>query len=257
MLGSNMYLQMKDKFDVYGSVRTQSSITENIYNFEHNEENLIDIIYKIKPDILINCIAILKENNDKLNMLYSNCTLPIFLSNYCKEKDIYFIHFSSDAVFKSSFEYNKVDEIHSPESFYGLTKAISESIKNKSLIFRICPIGYERFSNKSLFNFIFNSQLDSSINGFKNCFFNGTTVNEIINKVIDLINKNEKIIGLYHITGPTISKYELLQIINKEYNLNKNIVPVDNPSICRLLEPSEYSTTKDWNTMINEMKSSK
>ena len=257
LLGNKIYNDLlKSSFDVYGTNRSniEDQDLNRVFTFEHTEENLINKIDEIKPDIIINCIAKLREGNydDQLEMIYSNCTLPISICNYCKEKNIYFIHFSTDAVFKSSEKIHKVNDCYSPESFYGLTKAISESIKNDSLILRVCPIGLEHYSNRSLFNFIYNSK-ENKINGFKNCFFNGTTTNIISEKILEIITSNEKNYGIYHITGPMISKYELLEIINKKYKLNKSVIPVDNPKISRLLEKGQFSTENDWYTMVGNI----
>lgn len=258
MLGNQIYNDLlESSFDVYGTNRSniENQDLDRVFTFEHTEEKLISKIEEIKPNIIINCIAKLKEGNydDKLEMIYSNCTLPIFVCNYCIEKNIYFIHFSTDAVFKSSVNYHKVDDCYSPESFYGMSKAISESIKNNSLVLRVCPIGYENHSNRSLFNFIYNSKEDK-INGFKNCYFNGTTTNVISERVINIINSNEKIYGIHHITGPKISKYELLEVINRECELNKTIIPVDKPEVCRLLDNGKFSTNDPWYFMIKKLK---
>ena len=257
MLGYNSYLFLKDKYDVYGTCRKlYNSSDKKFIKLNHTIKNIIDIIKKIKPNIILNCIALLRENNysDKNNMIYANCTIPISLSQYCKKNNIYFIHFSTDAIFKSSNNYHDINETYSPENFYGLTKSISESVSKDSLVLRICPIGFDKFKRKSLFNFIYNNN-NKEINGYRNAFFNGTTTIVIINEIIKIIECKKYKYGIRHITGPKISKFELLKIINKEFNLKKNIIPLDEPKISRLLKDDLTDSNQlNWNKMIKDLK---
>tara|TARA_B100001248_G_C27396680_1_gene466060 strand:+ start:199 stop:999 length:801 start_codon:yes stop_codon:yes gene_type:complete len=253
MLGYNLYKYLtSNRYNIFGTIRNNKKMDDyNIFSLEHTENNLIDLFQKVNPTIIINCIAKLKETSliQKNEMIYSNCTLPIFVADYCNKNNIYFIHFSSDAVFKSSDNYNSIKDNYSPESFYGLTKCISESISKTALVLRICPIGYDKYGNKSLFNFIYNNK-SKDLNGYTNCIFNGITIDVIANQIIKIIESNNKLYGIHHITGPKISKYDLLQVINKKFNLNKNIIPIDMPNICRLLEDDLVDTSKlNWKSL--------
>ena len=256
MLGFNSYQILKKKYNVFGTCRNNYETSDpNIFIFEHNIENIIDIIKKNKPNIILNCIAQLRENNyvDKNNMIFSNCTIPISIANYCKLNNIYFIHFSTDAIFKSSNNYHSINENYSPEDFYGLTKSISETISKDSLVLRICPIGFDKFKRKSLFNFIYDNK-NKEINGYNNVFFNGTTTIVIINEIIKIIESKKYIYGIRHITGPKISKFNLLNIINNEFNLNKNILELNEPKLSRLLKDDLIiSNHLNWNKMIKDL----
>jgi len=256
MLGYNLYKVLsKNNYEVYGTTRSNNLDNKNIICIDHKIENIIKVIELVKPSIILNCIAILRENGyqDKNNMIFSNCTIPLNISQYCKENNIYFIHFSTDAVFKSSENYHNIDEIYTPENFYGLTKSISESISTDSLVLRICPIGFDKFKRKSLFNFIYDNK-NKQINGYNNVFFNGTTTIIIINEIIRIIESKKYIYGIRHITGPKVSKYELLTIINNEFNLNKNIIPLDEPKISRLLKDDLIDSNQlNWNKMIKDL----
>lgn len=257
MLGYNLYSLLNDKYELYGTCRNLYDIkSDKIFKIEHTIDNIFNIIEKIKPDIIINSIAILRENNyeEKNNMIYANITIPLKVCEYCKEKKIYFMHFSTDAVFKSSGYYHNIEDSYSPESFYGLTKSLSEAISKDCLVLRICPIGFDKFKRKSLFNFIYDNK-NENINGFTNVFFNGTTTIVIIKEIIKIIDSNDYIKGIRHITGPKISKYNLLKIINDEFSLNKNIIPLENPKISRLLKNDLTNPNQlNWINMIKELK---
>jgi len=257
MMGYNIFtiLNNNDKYKVFGSCRQGKKHTthNNIYEVNHLENfdinNFIDFI---KPDVIINCIAQLRETNinEKINMVHANCLIPLYLAEICDKNNIYFIHFSTDAVFGSNNLSDKKDN-YLPDSFYGLTKCISEFINKNGIILRICPIGYEKFSNKSLFNFIYNND-KNTINGYKNCFFNGATTLTIIKYIIDLID-NKKLTGIYHITSDQISKFDLLNLINDTFKLNKTIIPIEEPKISRILKEDLKTYYSSWESQIKEL----
>ena len=257
MLGYNSYNILKKKYYTYGTCRNNYGLENNkIFTFNHTLENILNKIKEIKPDIILNCLAILKETNydEKNNMIFINTTLPIKICQYCNENNIYFIHFSTDAVFKSSSKFHNINDSYSPENFYGSTKCLSESISNDSLVLRICPIGYDKFKKKSLFNFIYDNK-NKEINGYKNVFFNGTNTIVIIKEIIKIIESKNYIYGIRHITGPKISKFNLLKIINEEFNLNKNIIPTDKPCLSRLLKDDLIDSSRlNWKDMIKQLK---
>ena len=255
MLGYNIFKFLNSKYKIYGTCSPGKKRTnhKNIYEIDHlNKNKITTLIEDLKPDVVINCIAKLREKNinEKIEMINSNCLIPLYIGDACKKNKIYFIHFSTDAVFGSNNISDKNDN-YSADSFYGLTKCISEFLNENSVILRICPVGYEKYSNKSLFNFIYNNNNDI-INGYKNCFFNGTTTITIIKYIIDLVD-NKKLNGIYHITSDKISKFELLNLINKIFKLNKKIIPVEEPKISRLLKKDLKKYYSSWEIQIQEM----
>lgn len=257
LLGNNIYLYLKNKYKIFGTCRLGKRLTNenNIYDFNHSKENIEKIINEIKPDIILNCIAKLRENsiNEKEEMIYSNCLVPINISQICKKKNIYFIHFSTDAVFNISKNYNQIDKLNNPDTFYGMTKCISEQIKDNALVLRVCPIGYSLYNNRSFFNFIYNNKSDK-INGYTDCFFNGTTTIIIIKELEKIINSNNYIFGLRHISSYKISKYNLLKIINDIFELKKKILPNNEVKVCRLLKNDLVNFNKNWKEQIKELK---
>lgn len=257
MLGSNLFVFLKKYYNfVYGTCRNKYNVKNKyIYNFEHTKDNLEKYINEINPSIILNCVAILSFNNDneKVNMTYSNCILPIQLNNICNRKKFYLIHFSTDAVFESSDKYHNINSSYCPTSFYASTKILSESIQETALVLRICPIGFDYFKKKSLFNFIYNST-EKEINGFENCFFNGLTTIEIGKQLLTILDKRD-IKGIHHITGPKISKLQLLQHINDIFDLNVDINPKKEPYMSRLLKDDlNDSNELNWITMLSELK---
>ena len=68
MLGSNLFVFLKKYYNfVYGTCRNEYNVKNKyIYSFEHTKDNLEQHINEINPSIILNCVAILSCNNDKV-----------------------------------------------------------------------------------------------------------------------------------------------------------------------------------------------
>ncbi len=123
---------------------------------------------------------------------------------------------------------------------------------------RTSIIGHEINSKHSLLNWFLGQK---KVNGFKYAFFSGLTTLELSKIIIDqIILKNKISNGLFHISGPKISKLNLLKIIKKIYK-TKTIINIDNDfKIDRSLNSSKFRKKfnlkiKSWPIMIKELKS--
>ena len=74
-------------------------------------------------------------------------------------------------------------------------------------------------------------------------------------KLLNILDKRD-IKGIHHLTGPKISKLQLIQTINDIFELNLNIIPKTEPYVSRLLKDDLNDSNKlNWVTMISEFKS--
>ena len=95
--------------------------------------------------------------------------------------------------------------------------------------------------------------------GYKNAFFSGLPTVEIAEILYNHILKNKKIKGIIHISGPKISKFELLLKISECYKKKITIVPNYNTKIDRSLNSTKFQlmskyTVPNWVELINKMK---
>ena len=74
-----------------------------------NEKKLKNVINKINPDLIINCIAVIKHREScvdgNLEAEYINSIFPHFLKNECELRSIKLIHLSTDCVFSGDRGY--------------------------------------------------------------------------------------------------------------------------------------------------------
>ena len=99
-----------------------------------------------------------------------------------------------------------------------MSKSLGELCK--ATIIRTSIIGEEVFNKRSLLEWV-KSNRNKEINGYTNHFWNGVTCLQLSKIIENIISKNKYWIGIRHIFSPrAVSKYELVKIINKVYNLN-------------------------------------
>jgi dTDP-4-dehydrorhamnose reductase len=193
----------------------------------NSQDNLKELIIKAKPTVVVNCIGSLikKSTSNRSNALYVNGYLPIFLSELAVEFNFNLIHLSTDCVFDGlRGGYSEID-IPTPSDWYGLTKSIGERVDfSHTCVIRTSIIGPE-IRNKNyregLFDWFMNQR--DRVNGYDNVFWSGVTTLELakfISSIIDSIPK-----GLIHLTnGVKISKFDLLKLMNEEFNRQLTIL---------------------------------
>ena len=193
-----------------------------------------------KGDVIINCIGLLphvyKDNSiskksyeDSIysKFILANSILPHNLEKIKIIKSIKVINITSDCVF-SGFKGN-YSEIDKPDYMwpYGVTKTAGEC----SLIcnIRSSIIGEETYNKRALLEWVISNK-NGNINGYTNYLWNGITCLEMAKLINKLINENLIWEGTRHVFSPEIlSKYELVCLINKIYDLNISIKKFELP----------------------------
>lgn len=221
-------------------------------------KDLENIILLNHWDIIINAVGILNTNCEIKPSLaiLMNSYLPQFLVDLTKLTKTKIIHLSTDCVFSGvQGGYSEIDA-KDGQTFYDKTKIIGEFKDNKKdIIFRNSIIGPDlNTEGIGLFNWFMNQQKE--INGFDNWYWSGITTLELAKNIKYAIENN--FFGLYHLTNNLkISKYELLENINK--NFNKKIM-INKISLKKGIDKSLIDTKKikyfkiqSYNDMISDM----
>jgi len=218
-------------------------ISKNDWDMERQPKQLMDIVIKINPAIIVNAAAFTNVDSAEENFLSAkmvNCESVKTLAEICKELDIPLIHISTDYVFSGDLnrEYKETDST-SPINNYGKSKLAGElAIQNclkKYIILRTSWI----FSKKGR-NFV-NSIIElgknrSSLNVVNDQFGGPTSAICVANAIREIIHKisSQKFNdwGIYHFSGkPFVSWYEFSKEIIR-IAVNKGVIdkaPVINP----------------------------
>lgn len=204
-----------------------------IVNFEIKSEidDLIEKLLSTNISFVINCIGLLVQ--DSLNRpdraIFLNGWLPLYLENELKKTNIRLIHISSDCVFDGAVgSYSEIDPPNET-NIYGVSKAIGEINNHKDVTFRTSIIGPEiKYDGTGLFDW-FLKKTGNQVNGWDNVFWSGVTTLELA-KCIKKWIENPIFHGVYHLTNnKKISKFELLEMINRTFEANKIVIKGKGP----------------------------
>ncbi|MDX9988232.1 SDR family oxidoreductase [Thiothrix unzii] len=270
MLGSTLFrvFSANPDFITYGSVRS-TSILKYFSEFTHNKiitnidvENsdaLLRLFAQTKPDIVINCIGIVKQLADADNALISipiNSLLPHRLAHLCQINHARLIHMSTDCVFSGKHGNYLESDLPDAEDMYGRSKLMGEVDYPNAITLRTSIIGKELNGNRSLISWFLAQERE--VKGYKKAIFSGFPTVEIARIIQDYVIPHHELHGLYHLSAEPISKYELLMSVAKVYRKSITITPDTNYVIDRSLNSDRFRSVtgfipKSWSELIESM----
>lgn len=225
-----------------------------------DQDALIDVMKKIKPDVVINCVGLIKQlksANDPLSVLPINSMLPHRLEKLCALSGARLVHVSTDCVFSGKKGHYKETDLSDAEDLYGKSKFIGEVHDQRHAItLRTSIIGHELNSQYALVDW-FLAQEDS-VKGYTKAIFSGLPTAELARVIHDYVLPNPELSGLYHVSAQPIAKYDLLALIASQYKKSIRINPDDQVMIDRSLDSSVFTqvtgyVAPDWPGLIAYM----
>jgi len=270
MLGNAITRHFVDagNFRITGTVRSKRNI--NLFP-KHVQPNIVSgvdtdkfdsvrtLITKHKPDVVINCVGLVKQlsdSNDPLIVMPINALFPHKLAQLCFEYGARLVHISTDCVFSGSKGMYTENDYADGRDLYGLSKLIGEVDYSNAVTMRTSIIGHELNSNHSLVDW-FLSQNDD-VKGFKRAIFSGLPTVEIAQVISEFVIPNKQLIGVYHLSAEPISKYDLLSLVAKVYQKDIRIKENNDFVINRSLDSSRFRaetgySPPSWESLIYKM----
>jgi UDP-N-acetylglucosamine 2-epimerase len=176
--------------------------------------------------VVINCIGLIPQTtaSDFRSYINANSLFPHILASVCREYNCHMIHITTDCVFSGFGDGNYTENNqHDETGIYGVSKSCGEP--TTATVIRTSIIGEEKAHHYSLLEFAKKNQ-DGEIKGFTNHYWNGLTCLQLCHVIRNIIDTNIYWKGVRHIYSPDhVSKYELLRLINRYFNLNITITP--------------------------------
>lgn len=271
MLGNALtkYFHNAKPFEVYGCVRGRGS--EIVRPFGHDcvlyegvsandIEAIKSIVSDLKPEVVINAIGATKHTEAGSlpeNSIYLNSLFPHLLYNICHQQNTRLIHVSTDCVFAGDKGGYKETDFPDANDIYGRSKLLGEVYQENAITIRTSLIGKELKSQRGLLDWFLNQK---KCHGFKNAFFSGVTTIEFSKILEQKILFNRGLSGIFHVSGPRISKLRLLKEIRSAFKLNVEISEQEEFCVDRSLDGSVFEaavnySAKPWPQMLGEMKS--
>ena len=194
-------------------------------------------------DYIINCIGVIKPFMipGDTSCVEINSNFPIKLSSYCGSQNIKLIHITTDCVFSGKDGNYTEESCHDAPDDYGQSKSSGEP--KDCMVIRTSIIGEEVHKNASLLEWVKKNK-GKEINGYTNHLWNGVTTNHYAELCSQIIQDNLYEVGLFHVHSNSINKYELLKLINKRFDLQIKINPMEAQPIDRTLTTIKQLNSK-------------
>jgi len=270
MLGHKIVQQLHPLYETWGTMRSKSSgytiygvcpadrILSNID--VTSVDRLVQAISHVHPDVIVNCVGIIKQReevHDPLTSITINSLFPHRLANICNASRIRLIHISTDCVFSGTKGMYREDDLPDATDLYGRTKFLGELNRPGCLTIRTSVIGRELDTQLGLVEW-FLSQNNGRVKGYRRAIYSGFTTLEMSRIISIVITNHPNISGLYHVSSDPIDKYHLLKLIRDAYRLNIDLEATDNPVIDRSLDSRRFRhitgyNPPSWQKMITEM----
>ncbi len=260
MLGHVLFRWLTDKpsLDVCATTLSEVDISKSFpskliariqYGVDaENIDRLSQVIASVKPDFVINCIAIVKEDQILKNLLSAiniNAQLPHKLALICQKTDAKLIHISSDIVFDGKKGmYTEQDRVNISD-LYGMTKFLGEVNYSNCVTLRTSIIGHELAGKNALVEW-FLSQ-NGKVRGYTKAIYSGFPTIELARIISDYVLPNNNLSGIYHVSSEPISKYDLLKLIVERYGKQIEIEPHDQYILDRSLDSSVFCSLTGYN----------
>ncbi len=271
MLGHKMFQTLRERFeDTHAAVRSPLSNLSHIDLFQKGNivagvdaQDLVaitELVAEHKPAVLVNCVGVIKQRNDAkayIPSLTLNSLLPHHLSTELAKRGGRLIHFSTDCVFSGKRGGYTENDQSDAEDLYGKTKFLGEVSAPNAVTLRTSMIGRELSHFQSLLEW-FLRQKSRHVEGYTRAMYSGLTTNKLSEIVADLIEDHPELSGLYQVTGNTISKFELLKLIQERFKLPLEVVPdemvhCDRSMIGDKFKEATGFEAPEWPELIDEL----
>jgi len=232
LLGVNLALEAMREHEVTGVDRGKfKSAPFQVIKADLLHRNVINsMLDEIHPDWLINCAALAnledcEEYPDRARIL--NAEIPGELANACAQRNISFVHLSTDAVFDGTKEglYTE-DDAPNPQGVYAQTKLDGEhavlQANPQAVVARVNFYGWSLGGKRSLGEFFVNNlSAGKYVNGFTDVIFCPMLVNHTARLLLVMLEKN--LSGLYHLVGAqAMSKYQFGVEVARRFGLKES-----------------------------------
>lgn len=184
-----------------------------------------------QPEYLIHCAAMADVDRcerDPEEAWRINAQAPAQLASLCAERNIGFLHVSTDAVFDGERGSYTEEDQPNPLSVYANTKLEGEqgvlAANSHALVIRVNFYGFSLSGSRSLAEFFLYNLLDNRpVKGFTDVHFCPLYVGDLAEVMFAMLEK--KLSGLYHVVSPEcLSKYDFGRRIADRFELDGSLI---------------------------------
>ena len=217
------------------------------------------VISHVKPNVLINCVGIIKQKMDPGNIMDAiliNSLVPHHLAATCQKLDIRFIHFSTDCVFQGTPGIKYTSYTPDATDLYGTTKRLGEVNYAPAITLRTGFVGRQLSGAEGLFEWVL-SQKGRAVSGYQNAIYSGLTTMALSRVIQQVIDKQPTLFGLHQVASNKINKFDLISQLNKFLQLDLSISQNTEFMCDRSMDGTEFTNLTNihipsWEEMLTE-----
>jgi dTDP-4-dehydrorhamnose reductase len=233
LLGSHVFDTFSKSVETIGTyLNSTEHLKEKMYMLNaSNHGDLDSFILDTAPTLVINCLGLTDVEACEMRPEASwmlNAAVPIRIAKLSKDKDIKFIHISTDHFYSDlNFPRSETDHM-TPINQYGYAKFFAEksilSSNPNSLVLRTNFFGHSISGKRSILDFAITAFLrDQVIYGFEDVVFSPVGIHEISRF---LTSQNaERATGILNFSSSRpLSKYEFMVLVARAMGINESQV---------------------------------
>ncbi len=179
-------------------------------------------------DFAVNCAGVIKPRIKDMSVedvLTVNSLFPKNFAKIANKLGVKSFHITTDCVYSGKKGNYDENDLFDADDLYGLSKSGGDYAE--TMVLRTSIIGEELNQNRSLLEWA-KSQKGNGVFGFTNHLWNGITTLQLAKIIKKIIDENLYEQKLFHIYSPdSVTKFELLKILNDVYELDLEITPKD------------------------------
>lgn len=271
MLGHVLFGQLsgEENLEVYATVRSKEGLAQwfsqelvnkcldNVCAF--NFGSLIQAVSQVGPEVIINCIGIIKQSHLSKNpatAITVNALFPQQLALLCRAAKIRLIHISTDCVFSGDKGNYREGDPADAQDLYGRTKFLGEVDGSLCVTIRTSLIGHELRGKLGLVEW-FLAQTEP-VRGFTQAIFSGFPTVELASIIGKYFLPDPTLNGIFHVSSHPISKYDLLTMVAARYGKKIDIRPYGEVRLDRSLDSSVFRektgySPPSWPDLVEKM----
>lgn len=268
MLGHKLYQTCSKRFSTVATVRSSSSSIraldvdgQLVEGVDASDlPTVARALSDARPDAVINCVGIVKQDAAAADPVISigvNALFPHQLSRACAAVGARLIHVSTDCVFSGRKGHYVETDFPDADDLYGRSKLLGEVSEAGSLTIRTSMVGRELSGRHGLLEW-FLAQNGGRVRGFRRAIFSGLTTTALSDLLCAVVAEHRELSGVWHVAADAISKFDLLHLIRRAYDVTVEIEPDDAVVCDRSLDGSRFHAATgfiapSWETMIRSM----
>ncbi len=224
-----------------------------------NPDALIQLFHNVRPQVVINCIGLIKQLSHSSNALSAiplNAVLPHRIAHLCGLVGARLVHISTDCVFSGSKGGYLESDAPDAQDLYGRSKLLGEVDYPHAITLRTSIIGHELADANGLVGWFLKQQ--GMCRGYSKAIFSGLPTVELARVIRDFVLHRTDLHGVYHVASSAINKYELLTMVAGTYGKKIAITPDAGLVIDRSLNAQRFNaattyTPPPWPQLVEMM----